>query len=128
MERALKKSKQRDALLALLCGTACHPDALWLYGELQKQFPRVSLATVYRNLKLLTETGDIIKIDVGDGTEHYDAAAHTHYHFVCDRCHKIYDVRMTPVQELEDSAAEELDAEIRNHSLVFYGTCKSCRK
>ena len=128
MERALKKSKQRDALLALLRGTKCHPDALWLYQELQKQFPRISLATVYRNLKLLSETGEIIKLDIGDGMEHYDGMAQNHYHFICEQCRRIYDVPFPPVTELELSAAKELDADIKYHSLVFYGTCKSCKE
>lgn len=128
MERILKKSKQRDALLEILRGTTCHPDAAWLYQQLRGQFPRISLATVYRNLNLLLAKGEIIKIDVGDGTEHYDGIVKSHAHFVCDRCCKIYDAEPLPMQKIEQSAADLLGAEIKSHSLVFYGTCQSCRE
>jgi Fur family peroxide stress response transcriptional regulator len=128
MEIKSKKSKQRDALLAALRDTNCHPTALWLYDKLRIQFPQISLATVYRNLNLLHQTGEIIKIDIGDGTEHYDGAINPHCHFVCDECRSIIDVPSVPMQNIDQNVAKMLSADIRGHSLVFYGKCKSCRE
>lgn len=127
MEKTIKKSRQREAMLTILRGTTCHPDANWLYEQLKAKFPRISLATVYRNLALLLETGDIIKLDVGNGTEHYDGTVHTHYHFVCDTCKAIYDVDIPVLAELDQTAGNVLDAEVKNHSLIFYGTCHKCK-
>ena len=57
MNQVLKHSKQRDALLALLRSVTSHPSAEWLWSELKKDFPQMSLATVYRNLGVLCECG-----------------------------------------------------------------------
>ena len=53
MSNEFKHSKQRDALLTLLKSVTCHPSAEWLYNELKHDFPKLSLATVYRNLSVL---------------------------------------------------------------------------
>lgn len=58
----MKYSKQREALLTLLRSTRSHPSADWLYENLRKEFPNISLGTVYRNLAQLAENGDILKI------------------------------------------------------------------
>ena len=60
--KCMKYSKQREALLTLLRSTRSHPSADWLYENLRKEFPNISLGTVYRNLAQLAENGDILKI------------------------------------------------------------------
>lgn len=128
MDRIIKKSRQRGAMLDILLGTKSHPSASWLYDMLKKDFPKISLATVYRNLNLLLKTGDIIKLDVGNGTEHYDAATHSHYHFVCKCCNCIYDVDMAAFENADETASTCLNADVTHHSLVFYGTCYECKQ
>lgn len=59
--KCMKYSKQREALLTLLRSTRSHPSADWLYENLRKEFPNISLGTVYRNLAQLAENGDILK-------------------------------------------------------------------
>ena len=73
MNRLLKHSKHRDAILMLLKSVKSHPTAEWVYTELKKDNQNISVATVYRNLNQLYSVGEVIKIDVGDGVEHYDA-------------------------------------------------------
>ena len=75
----MKYSKQRDALLTLLKSTRSHPSADWLYSELKKEFPNISLGTVYRNLALLAENGCILKISTSSQKEHFDGFTHQHY-------------------------------------------------
>ena len=69
---ATKHSKQRDALINVLRSTKMHPTADWLYAELRKEFPNISLGTVYRNLKMLSDDGSILKLDIG--------IIHFHFH------------------------------------------------
>ena len=76
-----KRSKQRDAILSVLKNTKVHPTAEWLHNEVRKDIPNISLATVYRNMKLLLETKQIVGINI-DGIEHYDGNCDNHYHFV----------------------------------------------
>jgi len=122
-----KHSKQRDALIELLKNTKEHPSADALYTQLRKEFPNVSLATVYRNLKLLLEMHEIIKIDVGDEMDHYDACTENHYHFFCECCHSILDVAHPPFPEIDSKVSEQENLQIKGHSLVFFGLCPKCQ-
>lgn len=119
-------SRQREALLTLLKSTRSHPSADWLYENLRKEFPNISLATVYRNLTLLAKNGDIVKIQTSSNKEHFDGFTYRHNHFVCKKCERIFDVSADGVCELKNQAALELGADIDNYSLVFYGTCSEC--
>lgn len=126
MNRTMKYSRQREALLTLLQSVRTHPTAEWLYTELKKEFPNISLATVYRNLNLLAETGEIIRLDVGTGTEHFDATAKTHYHFICRQCHAVSDLEIPVMTELNQAAEKNNPIHVENHSLLFYGVCENC--
>ena len=123
----MRYSKQREALIEILKNTKSHPTADWLYTELRKKFPNVSLATVYRNLKQLTENGDILSISTGSGSEHFDGTVKPHYHFVCTRCGRVSDVDVATFDELNDSVKEKTGIDIHSHSLMFYGICSDCK-
>ena len=71
---AERKSEKRDAILALLRRVRCHPSAEWVYNELRRTYPGLSLGTVYRNLRRLTESGLIRSVGVVDGQERFDGA------------------------------------------------------
>ena len=123
-----KYSKQREALVSLLQHTKSHPSADALYLELKKEFPKISLATVYRNLNSLLEQNEIIKIDIGNGTEHYDACVDPHYHFVCEHCSAIIDLDVPVRMELLEEVSKETDMVIHSHTVLFYGICKKCQE
>lgn len=123
----MKYSKQREALLTLLKSTHSHPSADWLYAELKKEFPNISLGTVYRNLALLTKNGTVVKITTSSQKEHFDGFTHKHYHFVCKSCERIYDVELNNADTLDRAVEKELNAEVDSHSLVFYGVCSNCK-
>lgn len=124
--KMIKHSKQRDAVLQVLQGTTSHPTAEWIYNELKKDFPNISLATVYRNLKLLLSMNKIICFNVG-GTEHYDADCGLHYHFICRNCGVIIDVPGFPIAEIAGyMSSEEWTAD--GYSLELFGECKNCKK
>lgn len=122
-----KYSRQREALVTLLKSVTNHPSAEWLYSNLKKEFPNIGIATVYRNLNMLTQSGEILKIDVGSGKEHYDGNAQNHYHMYCYECEGIYDIDMEYNSEIDVSAAKVAGADIARHSLVFYGICSKCK-
>ena len=127
MEKVLKHSKQRDAILNLLKGVYTHPTAEWLYMELKKDFPNISLATVYRNLNLLLEIGEIIKLDVVDGVEHFDANDDEHCHFICNKCHRVIDISVPSSSLLRTEAENFNDISVTNCSLFLYGNCSNCK-
>ncbi len=120
-----RNSEKRDAILNILKNTTSHPTAEWVYEKLSAQYPDAGIATAYRNLKILLEHGDIIKIDVGDGIDHYDADISEHYHFLCRCCRKISDIR---THELNFGAVPKKvnDLTIEDMSVVFTGLCREC--
>lgn len=124
--RLMKYSKQRESLLELLRSTRSHPSADWLYENLRKDFPNISLGTVYRNLGVLVENGEIIKIRTSFNKEHFDGFTHDHSHFVCRNCNRILDVDIDGMKSVENQSAEKLNAEVDAHVLVFYGVCSNC--
>lgn len=128
MSNGFKHSKQRDALLTLLKSVTCHPSAEWLYKELKHDFPKLSLATVYRNLSVLCAQGEAIRLDVGDGTVRYDAHTKGHNHFFCKVCKSLSDIGESETGGIDAMLAERYGVSIDSHSFVFYGNCRECNK
>ena len=89
--KTLKYSRQRESIKASLMNRHDHPTADALYASIREEFPNISLGTVYRNLNLLVETGEIKKLTCGDGADHFDGDIRQHYHFVCTECNQVYD-------------------------------------
>lgn len=81
--KILKYSRQRESIKAFLYGRHDHPTADAVYTGIREEFPNISLGTVYRNLNLLVELGEINKVTCGDGKDHFDADTSPHYHFIC---------------------------------------------
>lgn len=125
---ALKHSRQRDMIKAFLMGRKDHPTADVVYMNVRKEFPNLSLGTVYRNLTLLTETGEISRLRVGDGVDHFDADTSPHYHFVCTECDSVIDLEMDNIDTIQDIAGAGFDGRIAGHVTYFYGTCGNCMK
>lgn len=128
--KTTKYSRQRETLLRVLCATKSHPSADAIYDEVRKEIPNISLGTVYRNLARLAEDGVIMKLDVGDGTEHYDGNTALHSHFACEKCGRIEDVCEgdSIAESVKRSAEEITGGRIRTYSLVYLGTCRDCLK
>lgn len=119
-----KHSKQRDALIAILQSTDTHPTAEWVYEKMREQFPNVSLATVYRNLKHMIEIG-IARELYTDNSSRFDANMSDHYHFVCKKCNRLIDI--FPDKELcETARIKSMGFEIDRYDLSMYGLCKDC--
>lgn len=119
-------SKQREALKKVLKSTRSHPTAEWLYTELRKEYPNTSRGTVYRNLSRLSETGEVLRLSVGDSSEHYDGFTHPHDHFVCSVCGAILDVDVPLPDEVNEYVYKSIGADVEKRSLIFYGKCRNC--
>ena len=77
---AIRRSKQRDAIKAYLMSTTAHPTAEVVYENIKKDFPNISLGTVYRNLNFLVEHDEALRLDCGDGFDHFDSYWHSDRH------------------------------------------------
>ena len=121
-------SKQREVVLDALKENVIHPTAEKLYSIIQIEYPQVSKATLYRNLAQLVEAGIIKKIDGLEPSSHFDHNTHPHYHFICEKCGRVYDVSCDVAKNVAEKAEEETGFKITSHEIVFKGLCKDCQK
>lgn len=121
-----RRSRQRDLLLEVLRGTTCHPDADWVYNEMRKTMPNISLGTVYRNLSRLAAEGVIMKLQVGHHADRFDGTTKPHYHMVCKTCDSVLDLMLPYQSALDESLELDNGCRIDSHTLTFYGECPSC--
>ena len=122
----LKHSKQRDSIIEFLSTRKDHPTADVVYMNVRKAFPNISLGTVYRNLTLLADIGEIARLRLGDGIDHFDYNAAPHYHFICSSCGSVIDLDMSDISSITETAQKNFDGEIEGHVTYFYGLCKNC--
>lgn len=128
MKTVQKHSKKRDAILQVIRSTTCHPSAEWIYGQVKPLYPDISFGTVYRNLALFEETGEVIAVATVDGQKRYDATASPHTHFICEDCSSVIDVDTPqPFQEMYNALRKDHGFEANHHSLTFYGKCDKCQ-
>lgn len=125
---ALKYSRQREVIKDFLKTRKDHPTADVVYTNVREQYPNISLGTVYRNLTLLADIGEIQRLRVGDGVDHFDADVSPHYHFVCTECGSVIDLEMDSIDNIVDIAGMNFDGKITGHVTYFYGICGNCSK
>ncbi len=122
----LKHSKQRDSIMDFLSTRKDHPTADTVYINVRQTFPNISLGTVYRNLTLLADIGEILRIRVGDGVDHFDFDTSPHYHFICSQCGGVSDLDMKNMDDLTEAAQQNFEGEVEGHVTYFYGRCPNC--
>ena len=117
-------SRQREAVSNVLKASKSHPSAAQVYNEVKKSLPNISLGTVYRNLADLQNSGEIISVSVGDGTERYDGDTSPHIHLICRNCLSITDVHLKDDFGIKFAT----DCGFAPDSSVYtvYGLCKNC--
>ena len=123
----LKYSKQRESIKNFLVTRYDHPTAETVYLNIRREFPNISLGTVYRNLNLLVDLGEIQKLTCGNGPDRFDANPAPHYHFICRHCGCVMDLTVSGLDHINILAGQDFDGEIEGHITYFYGTCPSCK-
>mgnify|MGYP002396488182 CR=1 FL=1 len=124
----MRTSKQREAVKEAVNRLGCHPSADAVYEEVRKIMPGISLGTVYRNLRLLSETGELVALDVAGTACRYDACVDDHYHFRCERCGKLVDVIVSIDPDLDLRVEQTTGLRVRCHVVEFRGLCKACQR
>lgn len=117
-----KHSKQRDAIRNFLISRKDHPTAEVVYANVSKEFPNISLGTVYRNLSFLVDNGQAVKVPCDDGSVHFDGNVMPHYHFQCTECGAIIDLDFNdskPEKALVSAAAKPVRRNNRGKCFVF---------
>ena len=123
-----RNTRQREVILDELRKLRSHPTAVGLYEIVRRRLPRISLGTVYRNLDVLCELGEIQRLELSGATKRYDGVAKKHYHIRCVDCGRVDDAPIAPLNELEDDLYGTTVYEILGHNLEFTGLCPKCAK
>ena len=123
---ALKYSRQREIIRNFMKTRTDHPTADVVYMNVRKEIPNISLGTVYRNLLLLTQMGELTKVEIGDGTVHFDPLTDDHAHLICEQCGAVQDLILTPDEALVEEAEALSGGRITGHIITFRGLCAHC--
>ena len=121
-----RMTRQRELILKEIQRAKAHPSADEVYMMVRKQLPRISLGTVYRNLEILCELGQIRKLDLGGDFKRYDWDTKMHYHIRCLECGQVENAPIAPLQTVEDELHQATVYTIIGHKLVFEGLCPAC--
>jgi len=123
----LRMTRQRRIILEELGKVTSHPTASDLYQRVRRRLPRISLATVYRNLEILSACGAITKLEAGGTQKRFDGDTSLHYHVRCMACGRVDDLPVKPIGDIEKYLRGTGGYEIVGHRLEFVGFCPKCK-
>ena len=128
--RGLKHSRQRELVAEVFFGTGGHVAVEELIQRVRREDPRVSVATVYRTMKLLSECGLAVPRQFDGGQTRYEPGAGRahHDHLICTACGEIVEFANPRIEALQARVAESHGFEVQSHKLELYGRCASCRR
>jgi Fur family peroxide stress response transcriptional regulator len=123
-----RRSKQRETILRAIINTKSHPRADWVYDQVRREIPNISLGTVYRNLRSLAKSGEIRQLDLADGTSRFDGNTDGHYHFRCEKCGLIFDLDEPVDQSIGARVAQKTGFKINRQRMELLGLCTECQR
>ena len=123
--KQVRHSDTRDIIYDYLYNTKAHPSAEMIYNDLKPVLPKLSLKTVYTNLRFFEEHGKVIRVATVKGADRYDAHCEEHVHLVCDECGAVIDIMDADIRKAK-KACQVGQAKIKNIQIVLHGMCENC--
>jgi Fur family ferric uptake transcriptional regulator len=126
--KGLRHTPQREKILEVFLSVETHVSCEQLYGLVRTKDPSIGYTTVYRTMKLLSESGLCGEINLGDGIvkfEHKYGHAH-HDHLVCTKCGSLIEVANPRIEKLQDDMATQHGFVATSHVLEIFGVCRKC--
>ena len=122
-----RNTKQRQLILEAVRERHDHPTADQLYLDVRALDGKVSRGTVYRNLNLLAQNGEVLIVRV-PGADRFDCRLEQHYHLLCTACAKVCDVALPYRAELDSEIAQATGYVIQRHCVICEGLCPECQR
>lgn len=119
-------SRQREIIYDQVMKYPIHPTAEEVYRALKNDNPNLSLGTVYRNLNQLSEAGMLLKIPIADGSDRFDGRTDCHYHMICEKCRRVFDVELDCLNGIPETVKERSGHKITRVTLNLKGICAEC--
>jgi Fur family ferric uptake transcriptional regulator len=128
-QHGLKSTRQRSIIIDTFFGLDGHYTVEDLWARVRQEDPRVSVATVYRTMKLLSDCGLAHARNFGDGQTRYEAAVgrHHHDHLICTRCGLIVEFENDRIEQMQDAVARKHGFSVISHKMELYGLCRDCQ-
>lgn len=130
-QRGLRHSRQRDRVARTFFSMGGHVAVDALVVQVRREDPGISVATVYRTMKLLAECALAVPRDFGDGKARYEPASHrrghSHDHLVCTACGAILEFESQRIEALQRRVAQRLGFEVQRRHVELFGRCAGCR-
>jgi Fur family peroxide stress response transcriptional regulator len=127
----LRRNSAQKEIIGEVLVRLDHPTAAEVYEEVRKDRPQISLGTVYRNLSLMAEEGELLRLSFPEAPDRFDPNAHEHYHASCVCCGRIFDTDHSLPEELIgeiDRAVEGCTGvKVKSRVMIFRGICAVCR-
>ena len=121
-QKSLRMTSQRKIIAQVLEDTADHPDVEELYTRASKIDPTISIATVYRTVKLFDEAGILDKLEFGDGRARYEDAERDHHdHLIDINSGSVIEFVDSDIEKLQEKIADKLGYKLMGHKLELYG-------
>jgi len=117
----MRYSHQRELIKEILYSTNSHPTADWVFSQVKKMIPTISLGTIYRNLKQLDDL-DIIKTIYDGPVTRYDWNKEPHDHLKCRICGVLIDVKLSDVR-IKEIVEERFDFKVEDVDMTLIGIC-----
>ena len=124
----MRMTSQRAIILKELQDSHQHLSADELYERVKKIMPRISLATVYRNLETLSEAGIIGKLEISGRQKRFDFDIHPHDHIYCLQCHRVDNIDFDRNLVNPAEVASDKGYQITGYRVEFKGICSACRR
>lgn len=126
-KQGLRLTPQRLAILKVLVSNDTHPSAEQVFERVRQDFPTTSLATVYKTLAVLKETGQVTELGFCDDANRYDLATEPHAHLVCVSCKTILDPEVDSISQVSQQVAAKYGFKLLNQRMDFFGICPRCQ-
>lgn len=126
MEKLLRMTHQREVILEEIKKSTTHPTADELYERVKKKLPRISLATVYRNLEIMSEAGLISKLEISGRQKRFDWDLGHHDHIYCVKCHRVDNIELPEKESITLSPEKDRGYDVSGCRVEFYGICPDC--
>lgn len=128
--KGLKSTRQRSLIIDTFLASEGHASVEEIWSRVRSADAKVSVATVYRTMKLLVESGLAHARNFGDGQTRYEAAIgrHHHDHLICTNCGDIIEFENDRIEQLQDTIAKRHGFKVTSHKMELYGLCKNCQR
>lgn len=123
-----RNTRQRELVMQIVKIHHDHPTADEIYLEAREKDDKISRGTVYRNLNLLAEAGEILQVKVPGSADRFDSRLDYHYHIICRKCGEIMDLSLPYNNQLDIGIQKQTGYRIMRHRIVFDGICSHCQK